>query len=51
MAGRGKRKFADYLLFYQSNQLIAIIEAEDNNHTVRAGIQQALAYAEALDVP
>lgn len=51
MTGRGKRKFADYLLFYQSNQPIAIIEAKDNNHSVRAGIQQALAYAEALDVP
>jgi len=51
MTGRGKRKFADYLLFYQSNQPIAIIEAKDNNHSVRAGMQQALAYAEALDVP
>lgn len=51
MTGRGKRKFADYLLRYQTNQPIAIIEAKDNHHSVRAGIQQALAYAEALDVP
>lgn len=51
MTGRGKRKFADYLLFYQPNQPIAIIEAKDNQHSVRAGIQQALAYAEALDIP
>lgn len=36
MTGRGKRKFADYLLFYQTNQPIAIIEAKDNNHSVRA---------------
>lgn len=51
MTGRGKRKFADYLLFYQSNQPIAIIEAKDNHHSVRAGMQQALEYATALDVP
>jgi type I restriction enzyme R subunit len=51
MAGRGARKRADYLLYYPSNQPIAVIEAKDNNHSVRAGIQQALAYAEALQVP
>lgn len=51
MTGWGKRKFADYLLVYQTNQPISIIEAKDNNHSVRAGMQQALAYAEVLDVP
>jgi len=51
MAGRGARKRADYLLYYPANQPIAVIEAKDNNHSVRAGIQQALAYAEALQVP
>jgi type I restriction enzyme, R subunit len=51
MAGRGARKRADYLLYYPSNQPLALIEAKDNNHSVRAGIQQALAYAEALQVP
>jgi len=30
---------------------IAVIEAKDNNHTVDAGIQQSLGYAETLDVP
>lgn len=48
---RGKRKRADYLLFSHANQPIAIIEAKDNNHSVGDGLQQALAYAEALDVP
>ena len=51
MTGRGKRKFADYLLFYQPNQPIAVIEAKDNNHGVGNGIQQALGYARALQVP
>jgi type I restriction enzyme, R subunit len=51
MAARSVRKRADYLLFYQPNQPIAVIEAKDNNHSVRAGIQQALGYAAALQVP
>jgi type I restriction enzyme, R subunit len=48
---RGERKRADYVLFVQPNLPIAIIEAKDNNHSVGAGLQQALAYAEALDIP
>lgn len=48
---RGERKRADYVLFMQPNLPIAIIEAKDNNHSVGAGLQQALAYAEALDIP
>jgi type I restriction enzyme R subunit len=51
IASRKARKRADYLLYYPSNQPIAVIEAKDNNHSVRAGIQQALAYAETLQVP
>lgn len=43
---------ADYVLYYKPNMPIAIIEAKDNNHSVRAGIQQALRYREYLqDVP
>ena len=30
---------------------IAVVEAKDNNHSIRDGIQQALGYAEMLDVP
>ncbi len=48
---RGKRKRADYILYYKPNIPIAIIEAKDNNHSVRAGIQQALDYATILDIP
>jgi type I restriction enzyme R subunit len=48
---RGKAKKIDYLLYYKSNLPIAIVEAKDNNHTVGAGMQQALEYAECLDLP
>jgi type I restriction enzyme R subunit len=48
---RGQAKKADYLLFYKPNIPIAVIEAKDNNHSVGAGMQQALEYAEILDVP
>jgi len=48
---RGESKKADYLLLYKPNLPLAVVEAKDNNHTVGAGMQQALDYAETLDVP
>ena len=51
LTARGARKRADYILYYKPNIPIAIVEAKDNNHSVRAGIQQALDYAETLDIP
>jgi type I restriction enzyme, R subunit len=51
LTGRGERKRADYILYYKPNIPIAIIEAKDNNHSVGAGMQQALKYAEILDIP
>jgi type I restriction enzyme R subunit len=48
---RGVAKKADYILYYKPNQPIAVVEAKDNNHSVGAGMQQALDYAEILDVP
>jgi len=48
---RGEAKKADYLLFYKPNIPLAVIEAKDNNHSVGDGMQQALDYAEILDVP
>lgn len=48
---RGEAKKVDYLLFYKPNLPLAVIEAKDNNHSVGAGMQQALEYAEILDVP
>jgi len=51
LTARGKAKRADYILYYKPNIPVAIIEAKDNNHSVRAGIQQALDYAKILDIP
>ncbi|MFC3205612.1 EcoAI/FtnUII family type I restriction enzme subunit R [Aquamicrobium soli] len=48
---RGQAKRADYILDYKPNLPIALIEAKDNNHSVGDGMQQALGYAEALDIP
>lgn len=48
---RGESKRADYILYYKPNIPIAVVEAKDNNHSVGSGMQQALAYAEMLDVP
>ena len=51
MVARGKSKFADYVLYYKPNIPIAIIEAKDNKHSVGDGMQQALDYAEILNIP
>ena len=48
---RGAKKRVDHILYYKPNIALAIIEAKDNNHTVGAGMQQALGYAKPLDVP
>lgn len=48
---RGAQKRADYILYYKPNIPIAVVEAKSNNHTIGAGIQQALGYAETLDIP
>ena len=51
ITARGTRKRADYILYYKPNIPIAIIEAKDNNQSVRSGIQQGLDYARILDIP
>ncbi|PFG11270.1 LOW QUALITY PROTEIN: type I restriction enzyme R subunit [Marinobacter sp. LV10MA510-1] len=48
---RGKRRRADYVLSYKKNLPIAIIEAKDNNHNLGDGMQQGLAYSDALGAP
>lgn len=48
---RGEAKKADYILSYKPNLPLAVIEAKDNHHSVGDGMQQALEYAEILDVP
>ncbi len=51
VASRGKGKKVDYLLSYKSNIPIAIVEAKDNNVLASHGIQQAVDYANDLDIP
>jgi len=48
---RGEARKVDYILLYRPNIPLAVVEAKDNNHSVGAGLQQALEYAELLDVP
>lgn len=48
---RGERKRADFILYLKPNIPIAVIEAKDNNHSIGSGMQQALQYAEILDIP
>lgn len=48
---RGEAKKADYILSYKPNFPLAVVEAKDNNHSVGAGMPQALDYAETLDIP
>ena len=47
---RKEGKKADYLLFASPNNPIAIVEAKDNNKPVGGGLQQAMEYAQILDV-
>jgi len=51
MVTRGERKRADYILSVKPNIPIALIEAKDNRHAIGAGMQQALDYAETLNIP
>ena len=48
---RGEKKRADIIIYYKSNIPVAVVEAKDNKHTVGAGMQQALEYADTLDIP
>ena len=48
---REKPKRADYILYLSANNPIAVVEAKDNTHSVSHGLQQAMSYAEMLDVP
>ena len=48
---REKPKRADYVLYLNSNNPIAIVEAKDNKHSISHGLQQAMAYASMLDIP
>ena len=48
---REKPKRADYILYLNANNPIAVIEAKDNKHSITYGLQQAMVYAQMLDLP
>ena len=48
---RKAKKRADYLLFDYNNQPIAVVEAKDASKPIGGGMQQAIEYAEILDLP
>ena len=49
--GFGFIVFIEEVLFYKPNKPIAIVEAKDNNHSMSDGMQQALNYAQMMNVP
>ncbi len=51
IVARSKPKFADYMLYLNDGKPIAVVEAKDNNHSVSHGLQQAMTYAEMMDIP
>ena len=48
---RERPKQADYILYLNANNPIAVVEAKDNTHGVSHGLQQAMEYAKMLDLP
>lgn len=48
---RAAPKKADYILYINANNPIAVVEAKDNSHSVGFGLQQAMTYAQMLDIP
>lgn len=51
LVSRKPAKRADYILYLNANNPIAIIEAKDNKQSVSYGLQQAMTYAQMLDLP
>jgi type I restriction enzyme R subunit len=51
LVSRGQAKRADYILSVKPNIPLALIEAKDNSHSIGEGMQQALDYAAALNIP
>ena len=48
---RNKPKYADYILYLNDGKPIAVVEAKDNNHSISHGLQQAMEYAQMMDIP
>lgn len=51
MVARSKPKFVDYMLYLNDGKPVAVVEAKDNNHSVSHGLQQAITYAQMMDLP
>lgn len=51
MAHRESPKRADYILYMRDNKPLAVVEAKDNKHSVSQGLQQAMTYAQMLNLP
>src|SRR5690349_10669936 len=49
-ATRGPQKRADYLLRYQPNLMVAVVEAKSAHRLPTDGLQQAMDYARILDL-
>lgn len=50
IVARSKPKFADHMLYLNDGKPIAVVEAKDNNHSVSHGLQQAMTYAQMMDL-
>ena len=51
IVARSKPKFVYYMLYLNDGKPIAVVEAKDNNHSVSHGLQQAMTYAQMMDLP
>lgn len=51
IVARSKPKFVDYMLYLNDGKPIAVVEAKDNNRSVSHGLQQAMTYAQMMDLP
>lgn len=51
MSTRAKGDRADYILYYNSSKPIAVVEAKQYEESVGKGMQQAIEYAQILDLP
>lgn len=48
---RASKKKADYVLQFNNDNLLAVVEAKAATKDLTTGLQQAIGYAESLDVP
>lgn len=51
LVSRAAPKKADYMLYLSANNPIAVVEAKDNKHSISFGMQQAMTYAQMMQLP